>query len=146
MALIVNTINPDSAFLGGHVKDRSNKFKEYPKMVYPNGWDATHPERGGKLVLSPEEEAEVMGEKFEPSLQVAPYQPKAIPAAAIIPPDTGERKFLVAMLEKLGEKFDPEAPIIELRTKLEGLAAAPEPEVKEPAEDAPAEVETTAGG
>ena len=126
MALITNTINPESAFLGGHVK-KTGPFQEYPKVVYPNGWNDSKADRGGVTVQTREEEAQVMGDQFDASPTVAPYIAKVAPPAPVAPPDTGERAFLCSMLDKLGEKYDREMPIVDLRDLLQRLASAPEP-------------------
>lgn len=124
MALLTDTLAKTSRFLGG---DKPYKFQEYPKTVYPDGWIDSVLHRGGVVVNSREEEAEVMGDKFEASETVAPYIAKVIPPAPVAPPDTGERSFLCSMLDKLGEKYDREMPIIDLRDLLQRLASAPEP-------------------
>ena len=127
MALLTDTLAKTSRFLGG---DKPYVFHEYPKTVYPEGWLDHLIHKGGVIVHTREEEAQVMGEAFEASPTVAPYIAKVIPPAPVAPPDNGERAFLCNMLDKLGEKYDREQPIVDLRDLLQRLASAPEPVAK----------------
>lgn len=97
-------------------------FREFPKMVYPSGYDKAQPSNGGVIVNSPEEEAAAMGAAYTGKATVAPHIPEPEAPAPIVPVDTGERKFLTAILTKLGVEFNPDQPIIELRGLMEKQA------------------------
>lgn len=84
-------------------------YEEYPKYVYPNGYDPTK----GVLVHNPEQEEELMGEIYHREMLERVSKEEIIAT---------EKQFLQELLGNLGEKYDPEAPILELREQLLQLA------------------------
>lgn len=90
--------------------------EEYPKYVYPNGYDPTK----GVVVHDPEEEEAIMGEIYHREMLERVSKEEIIAT---------EKQFLQELLGNLGEKYDPEAPILELREQLIQLA---EPNKKVP--------------